>query len=129
MDPKDPVQITGPWKAANGSSWTNAWGANPTRCCWSRSASCFFGADLIARLQAKRVDRVIIVGCTTSGCVRATAVDACSYGIPHHYGPRGGGGPGEAPHLTSLFDIDAKYGDVVDVQEADGYLKELSSTR
>jgi Amidases related to nicotinamidase len=92
-------------------------------------ASCFFGTDLIARLQAKRVDTVIIVGCTTSGCVRATAVDACSYGFHTIVVEEAVGDRAKLPHLASLFDIDAKYGDVVSVQEADGYLRELSSTR
>src|SRR5207244_1987309 len=40
-------------------------------------ASCFFGTDLAPRLEAQRIDTLIITGCTTSGCVRATAVDAC----------------------------------------------------
>ena len=40
-------------------------------------ASCFFGTDLVPRLLAHRVDTLVITGCTTSGCVRATAVDAC----------------------------------------------------
>ncbi|MBA3368201.1 MAG: isochorismatase family protein, partial [Geodermatophilaceae bacterium] len=44
-------------------------------------ASCFFGTDLIARLQSKRIDTLLVTGCTTSGCVRATVVDACSYGF------------------------------------------------
>jgi maleamate amidohydrolase len=41
-------------------------------------ASCFFGTDLAARLVTRQVDTLLIAGCTTSGCVRATAVDACS---------------------------------------------------
>jgi nicotinamidase-related amidase len=44
-------------------------------------ASCFFGTDLGSRLVAQRVDTLIITGCTTSGCVRATAVDAVQYGF------------------------------------------------
>ena len=44
-------------------------------------ASAFFGTDLVSRLNARRIDTVIIVGCTTSGCVRATAVDAVQYGF------------------------------------------------
>lgn len=90
-------------------------------------ASCFFGTDLIARLQAKRVDTVIIVGCTTSGCVRATAVDACSYGFRTIVVEEAVGDRADLPHLASLFDIDAKYGDVVSIQEANNYLRELPS--
>ena len=44
-------------------------------------ASCFFGTDLVSRLLSRRVDTLIIVGCTTSGCVRATAVDAVQTGL------------------------------------------------
>jgi maleamate amidohydrolase len=44
-------------------------------------ASCFFGTDLVSRLLSQRVDTVVIVGCTTSGCVRATAVDAVQTGL------------------------------------------------
>ena len=46
-----------------------------------RYASCFFGTDLFSRLTAQRIDTVILTGCTTSGCVRATAVDSCQYGF------------------------------------------------
>ena len=44
-------------------------------------ASCFFGTDLVSRLLARRTDTLIMVGCTTSGCVRATAVDVCQTGF------------------------------------------------
>src|SRR6516225_6390710 len=44
-------------------------------------ASCFFGTDLVSRLWSRRVDTLIIVGCATSGCVRATAVDAVQTGL------------------------------------------------
>ncbi|SFO49259.1 Nicotinamidase-related amidase [Pseudonocardia ammonioxydans] len=86
-------------------------------------ASCFFGTDLAARLVARRVDTVIIVGCTTSGCVRATTVDACSYGFHSIVVEQAVGDRAALPHAASLFDIDAKYGDVVDLDEALTYLK------
>ncbi|MDP9989300.1 MULTISPECIES: N-carbamoylsarcosine amidohydrolase [Arthrobacter] len=85
-------------------------------------ASCFFGTDLAARLVARGVDTLIIVGCTTSGCVRATAVDACSYGFHTVVVEEGVGDRAELPHLASLFDIDNKYGDVVGLEEAGAYL-------
>ena len=44
-------------------------------------ASAFFGTDLITRLTSKNIDTLIIMGCTTSGCVRATTVDAIQYGF------------------------------------------------
>lgn len=85
-------------------------------------ASCFFGTDLAARLVSRQVDTLIITGCTTSGCVRATAVDACSYGFRTIVVEEAVGDRAALPHAASLFDIDAKYGDVVGLEEALGYL-------
>lgn len=76
-------------------------------------ASCFFGTDLASRLVAARVDTLVITGATTSGCVRASAVDSCSYGFRTVLVEEGVGDRAELPHLVSLFDIDAKYGDVM----------------
>jgi maleamate amidohydrolase len=88
-------------------------------------ASCFFGTDLAARLISRRVDTLIITGCTTSGCVRATAVDACSYGFRTIVVEEAVGDRAALPHAASLFDIDAKYGDVVSLQEGLSYLAAL----
>jgi nicotinamidase-related amidase len=85
-------------------------------------ASCFFGTDLAARLISRRVDTVIVTGCTTSGCVRATAVDACSYGLHTIVVQEAVGDRAELPHIANLFDIDAKYGDVGSIDEALAYL-------
>lgn len=85
-------------------------------------ASCFFGTDLAARLISRGVDTIILVGCTTSGCIRATAVDACSYGFHTIVVEEGVGDRAELPHLASLFDIDNKYGDVVNLEDASAYL-------
>jgi nicotinamidase-related amidase len=90
-------------------------------------ASCFFGTDLAARLVSRRVDTLIITGCTTSGCVRATAVDACSYGFHTIVVEEAVGDRASLPHAASLFDIDAKYGDVVNLNEAVSYLEGLPS--
>jgi maleamate amidohydrolase len=91
-------------------------------------ASCFFGTDLAARLVSRRVDTLIIAGCTTSGCVRATAVDACSYGFHTVVVEEAVGDRAALPHAASLFDIDAKYGDVVGLEETLTYLKGLAAT-
>jgi maleamate amidohydrolase len=91
-------------------------------------ASCFFGTDLAARLISRRVDTLIITGCTTSGCVRATAVDACSYGFHTIVVEEAVGDRAALPHAASLFDIDAKYGDVVGLAEAEAYLSGLATT-
>jgi len=88
-------------------------------------ASCFFGTDLAARLVSRHVDTLIIVGCTTSGCVRASAVDACSLGLHTIVVQEAVGDRAELPHIANLFDIDAKYGDVVSIEDALTYLKGL----
>lgn len=90
-------------------------------------ASCFFGTDLAARLITRRIDTVILTGCTTSGCIRATAVDACSYGFRTIVVEDCVGDRAEIPHLANLFDIDAKYGDVVSAEAALAYLHGLPS--
>jgi nicotinamidase-related amidase len=78
-------------------------------------ASCFFGTDLASRLQARRVDTLIITGCTTSGCVRASAVDAIQLGFRPIVGREAVGDRSKPAHDQSLFDIQAKYGDVMSV--------------
>jgi maleamate amidohydrolase len=89
-------------------------------------ASAFFATDLASFLSTQGVDTVIVGGCTTSGCVRATVVDALQYGL-HAIVPHEAVGDRAAdPHEASLFDIDMKYGDVVDLEEALRYLRELS---
>lgn len=85
-------------------------------------ASAFFGTDLVSRLQAQRVDTVILTGTSTSGCVRATAVDACSYGFHTVVVKEAVGDRALLPHLASLFDIQAKYGDVLGVVEVENYI-------
>jgi maleamate amidohydrolase len=90
-------------------------------------ASCFFGTDLAARLVSRSVDTLIIAGCTTSGCVRATAVDSCSYGFHTIVVEEAVGDRAALPHAASLFDIDAKYGDVVTLAETLRYLSGLSA--
>ena len=92
-------------------------------------ASCFFGTDLMSRLATHGVDTLLIAGCTTSGCVRATAVDACSYGLRTIVIEDAVGDRAELPHYANLFDIDAKYGDVVSLSEALEYLEGVPRQR
>jgi nicotinamidase-related amidase len=89
-------------------------------------ASCFFGTDLVSRLQTLRADTVIIVGCTTSGCVRATAVDACQYGFRPIVPREAVGDRSRAAHEQSLFDLHSRYADVVSVEETLSYFGSLS---
>jgi maleamate amidohydrolase len=76
-------------------------------------ASCFFGTDLVSRLTSRRIDTLILTGCTTSGCVRASAVDAIQYGFRPVVVREAVGDRSKAAHDQSLFDIQAKYGDVM----------------
>ncbi|MEW5420284.1 isochorismatase family protein [Amorphus sp. 3PC139-8] len=80
-------------------------------------ASCFFGTDLISRLQARRIDTLIVTGCTTSGCVRATVVDAVQYGLMPIVVKEAVGDRSTTAHAQSLFDIQAKYGDVMSLDD------------
>jgi nicotinamidase-related amidase len=87
-------------------------------------ASAFFGTDLETELTTHRVDTLVIAGVTTSGCVRATAVDSLQHGyrtiVPHD----AVGDRAEGPHRANLFDIDAKYGDVVETDDVVAHLEE-----
>src|SRR3990170_4171333 len=89
-------------------------------------ASCFFGTDLVPRLLAHRVDTLIITGCTTSGCVRATAVDACQNGFRPMVVREAVGDRSVPAHNQSLFDLDAKYADVVSFDETLQYLRSVA---
>lgn len=80
-------------------------------------ASCFFGTDLLTRLFRDNVDTLVLAGCATSGCVRATAVDACQYGIRAIVAREAVADRSEAAHHQSLVDIELKYGDVLTVDE------------
>ena len=86
-------------------------------------ASCFFGTDLVPRLMNQRVDTLIITGCTTSGCVRATAVDSVQNGFRPMVVREAVGDRSAAAHEQSLFDLNAKYADVVSLDETLHYLK------
>lgn len=88
-------------------------------------ASSFFGTSLASMLQSLCVDTLILAGCSTSGCIRATSVDAVQHGFRTIVVRQCVGDRHEAPHEANLFDIDSKYGDVVDKQEALSYLKGL----
>jgi len=76
--------------------------------------SAFFGTSLAETLGAKGIDTLIITGVTTSGCIRATCVDAMSYGFIPIVVADACGDRHAAPHEANLFDMNAKYADVVD---------------
>ena len=82
-----------------------------------RWASGFFGTDLARRLEQAGVDSLVVTGLTTSGCVRATAVD----GLQHDYRvvipKQAVGDRNPEAHRANLFDLNAKYADVLDLDE------------
>ena len=79
--------------------------------------SAFFGTSLASMLTAAGHDSLIITGLTTSGCVRATCVDCCSHGFIPIVVEEAVGDRHEAPHKANLFDMNAKYGDVVSLKD------------
>lgn len=86
-------------------------------------ASAFFGTSLAPTLHSQKIDTLIVIGCSTSGCVRATAVDGVQHGFRVMVVRDGVGDRHEGPHEANLFDIDSKYGDVIDSAEAMAHLK------
>lgn len=86
-------------------------------------ASAFFGTSLTATLAAQRVDTVVMIGCSTSGCIRASAVDAVQHGYRPIVVRDCVGDRHPDPHEANLFDIGSKYGDVVMKNEVIAYFK------
>jgi maleamate amidohydrolase len=84
-----------------------------------RQASAFFETELASALRYRSIDTVVIAGCTTSGCVRASVVDA----IGHNFRPvvvsDCVGDRAIGPHEANLFDLQQKYADLISAQEAD----------
>lgn len=87
--------------------------------------SAFFATSLASTLHAAGIDTAIITGLTTSGCVRATCVDACSNGFIPIVVEQACGDRHDDPHKANLFDMNAKYGDVISEQEIIKFLGEL----
>lgn len=90
-----------------------------------KGASAFFGTNLASILIAQGVDSVILCGATTSGCIRATAVDLLQYGFPTIVPRECVGDRAQAPHEANLFDIQAKYADVVPLEDALAYVESV----
>ena len=80
-------------------------------------ASAFFGTTLASTLYSQGIDTVVLMGCSTSGCIRATAVDAVQHGFRVIVLRDCVGDRHISPHEANLFDIDSKYGDVIDTEE------------
>ena len=91
-------------------------------------ASAFFDTTLDMELRGLGTDTVVMAGCTTSGCIRASAVDSMQHGFHTVVVRDAVGDRAETPHEVNLFDIDAKYGDVVSSGEVLGYLRGLGES-
>jgi maleamate amidohydrolase len=89
--------------------------------------SAFFGTSLASTLTAAGIDTVILTGLSTSGCVRATCVDCMSHGFRTIVVRDACGDRHPAPHEANLFDMNAKYADVVGEAEAMNYLKQAKN--
>lgn len=88
-------------------------------------ASAFFGTSLASTLTALGVDTTIIVGVSTSGCVRATAVDACQHGFVPLVVRDAVGDRATRTHEANLFDLQSKYAEVIDEPAAVRYLESV----
>lgn len=86
-------------------------------------ASAFFGTSLSATLTAQGIDTLFIAGLTTSGCVRASALDAMQNGFVPLVVREAVGDRDPAPHEANLFDLQAKYAEVISLQDALGLFK------
>jgi len=90
-------------------------------------ASAFFGTSLAPMLVTQGIDTLILIGCSTSGCIRASAVDGVQYGFRTIVVRECVGDRHSAPHEANLFDIDSKYGDVVHKSAAIDYFSQLKA--
>ena len=89
-------------------------------------ASAFFGTSLAATLNAMRIDTLLLCGFSTSGCVRASALDAVQHGFAPFVVRQACGERDARPQEANLFDLQAKYAEVIDEAQA---LAHLSATR
>ena len=92
-------------------------------------ASAFFGTRLANLLADAACDGVIVTGASTSGCVRATVVDALQHGYRVVVPRESVGDRNPAAHEANLYDIDAKYGDVVPVEHVLEHLERVALAR
>jgi N-formylmaleamate deformylase len=90
--------------------------------------SAFFGTGLAPLLIGLGADTVVVCGATTSGCVRASVVDAVQYGFPVLVPRECVADRARGPHDASLFDLQAKYADVISADDAAAYLATCSVT-
>ena len=95
---------------------------------WKKWQSSFHGTDLASILVHRQIDTLVVTGCVTSGCVRATVVDACTHGFRVTI-PRECVGDRTADiHEANLFDMNAKNADVIPVTEVQSYFRARAET-
>ncbi len=94
-----------------------------------KGPSAFFGTNLTSVFVSQGVDTVVLCGATTSGCIRASAVDLLQYGYPTIVPRECVGDRAEGPHEANLVDIQAKYANVVPVEDALFYLEEIAKAK
>ncbi len=90
-----------------------------------RKPSAFFGTPFMSHLNFLDVDTLIVTGCTTSGCVRATAVDAFAYNFKVVIPEETTFDRFQSSHAMNLFDLNCKYADVIPTDEVARYLEGL----
>jgi nicotinamidase-related amidase len=90
--------------------------------------SAFFGTPLVSMLNELHADTVLVTGCTTSGCVRASVIDAFSYNFKVSVVEECVFDRGQSSHKINLFDMNMKYADVVSLKETLEYIEGLSPT-
>jgi nicotinamidase-related amidase len=88
-------------------------------------ASAFFGTSLASTLAANRIDTLLIAGVTTSGCIRATAVDCCQHGFIPAVVLDAVGDRAPGPHEANLYDLQAKYAEVITLRRAEEYVASI----
>ncbi len=91
--------------------------------------SLFHGTPLVDLLVREGADTLVVTGGTTSGCIRATVVDAFSYNYPVLVVEEGVFDRGEVSHAVNLFDLDQKYANVVSAAEARAYIESAAGAR
>ena len=90
-------------------------------------ASAFYGTPLSSLLASAGCDSVVVTGASTSGCVRATAVDAIQHGYRPAVPREAVGDRNPAAHEANLHEIDTKYGDVVGIDDVIAHLEEIGA--
>jgi maleamate amidohydrolase len=108
------------WAQVDGRLWDDADVLLP-----KKSPSFFHGTPLISLLTAAHRDTVIVTGCTTSGCVRATTVDAFSYGFRTILPEDCIGDQGRDAHESNLRDVHRRYAEVTTSADVIAYLERL----